>query len=410
MILIQQNNSNSRGIFLQKDTWKDKLILFPLFVIVATHLEIAGDFSLSGWAFLYRMIAFISLAIYVVLVYGIKEDVTRLTGTIILISTYFLIINGQNVGFFVIMGTVFISLGLIFGFLSSRSLSSKFDFLTRAYLIFNIFGLFLAIALYYATSELIDLHSLVFPFSASRIGEHLGQVRLSGFQIEPGNYANAIFLIVVFRSIINRKIFDYINSFSILTTILTYSAWAPLGILVYFTSSVFEFLVNKKSNKRKIRLFFLYRFFIFLFLFISMLWVISYVVKLDMFQIFNARYGDGYDAGSTEFKREALTAWLGFVDMRLLVGRPMGETFCIGCEAPQDLGTGFNMVFYLGALPTTLLFAIAWANLTRATNFAFSFLVLPLFVTKYFFYDPLYWMVIGVMLFLPQRTSSPATV
>jgi hypothetical protein len=377
-------------------------ILLPLFIVTSTHLEIAADERLAGVAFFIRAVAGLLFLVALTMKIGLPINKYRLF-VIIEICLYFIAVNLLQFTFFAIMGTVFIFWGLVVGSLGVGNWQGQIDFYIRNLLIFHLVGFMLAVGIYGFSGQIIDLHNLAFPFSASRAGIMLDQVRLSGFQIEPGTYSNATYAFVVMRALMRRKIYNRLDMVLMLSTLATLAAWAVIGAGFYFLALAIELFKYDKSVSTSLRLTVIYSLlavtFVALPVLLTLFWENDFVQK--MIERFSGQSGKG----SAEFKYQALQALEEAFGLRMLFGHPLPDTFCPDCEALQDLGTVLNMFYYFGLVATLLLVVACIKNLARHWSLAFVPLFAPFFVTKFFCYDPIIWLVFGMMLFGGRQLS-----
>ncbi|WP_202366265.1 hypothetical protein [Mesorhizobium sp. L-2-11] len=378
----------------------DWLILFPLFIVIATQLEISDDPRSGGVAFFIRSLAALAFLGGMVFRFGISA----FHANVAIISAfllYFFIINISDFSRFSLMAIAFMSWGLAFGVVTRAAWRERLEFLLRAYLIFNVVGLVLGLAIYLLSGNIVDLHGIIFPFSASRAGIMMNQVRLSGFQLEPGNYSNIVYLLVFLRCLFRRRIVNFLDLFAMLSTVATLAAWAVVGAAVYIVCFAIEFMIlNPKVPK-------ILRFATVLFS-VSLLSISAPLIAPQIFgsqyvEYFNDRFSAEREKGSGYYKDQAFRAWQDSAGEEMLLGSPLPRTYCDYCLSPQDLGLVFNMFFYLGIIPSLLIFSVSFIKLFRLWGPSFALLFCPFLVTKFFFYDPMVWLTFGIIVFENRR-------
>lgn len=378
----------------------DWIVLFPLFAVVATQLEISDDPGSGGVAFFIRALAALAFLCGMAMRFGIST-VHRNVVVISCFFLYFFIINAGHFSYFLVMSFVFMVWGLSFSIAKQIAWRERLDFLLRSYLIFNVLGLLLAIIIFLVSGKIVDLHGLIFPFSASRAGVMLNQVRLSGFQIEPGNYSNIVYVLVLIRCLLRRRITNFLDLFAMLSTVLTLAAWAVVGVAVYLVCFVIEFSVFNPRIPKIMRLA----------IFLFSLSVLALSIPLIAPQLFGSEYvqyfGDRFSVdegkGSGYYKEQAFAAWSEYFGPEMFFGSPLTETFCDYCLSTQDIGLVFNILFYIGIIPSSILLFVCVMNLLRSFGISFIILFTPFLVTKFFFYDPMVWLVLGVIVFEERR-------
>jgi hypothetical protein len=371
-------------------------VLLPLFIVAATQIEFGGDDKLGGIAVMFRLIAAMAFLVALAMKNGLPISLGQIF-VIIQLCLYFLAVNMMNMTYFAVMGTVFIVWGMTIGGGVGKSWARLIDFYIRGYLTFHLIGFVLAIIIYLVAGQIIDLHNIVFPFSFSRAGVMMDQVRLSGFQIEPGNYSNSAYLFVVLRALLRRRIFNRFDLVIILSTLATLAAWAVIGCGVYLVALLIEFLRYNENVSTGVRLTVLYT--------TGAVVLIAFPVLVGLFwdndftQKMAERFSGAEGKGSADLKLEAFVAWQQQFGWRMLFGRPLPDSFCPTCESPQDIGTLINMVYYFGIIPTLMLLLVVLAKLLKYWNLTYVVLFAPFAVTKFYFYDPVMWLLFGIILF-----------
>ncbi|MER8772052.1 hypothetical protein NKH63_25415 [Mesorhizobium sp. M0960] len=378
----------------------DWLILFPLFIVIATQLEISDDPGSGGVAFFIRSLAALTFLGGMVVRFGISAFHANVA-IIAAFLLYFCVINISDFSRFSLMAIAFMSWGLAFGVVTLPAWRKRLEFLLRAYLVFNVAGLVLALAIFLLSGKIIDLHGMVFPFSASRAGTMMNQVRLSGFQIEPGSYSNIVYLLVFLRCLFRRRIVNFLDLFAMLSTVATLAAWAVVGAAVYIVCFAIEFtILNPKVPK-------ILRFAAVLFS-ASLLAITVPLIAPQFFgsqyvEYFSDRFSVDEGKGSGYYKDQAFRAWQDSAGEGMLLGSPLPRTFCDYCLSPQDLGLVFNMFFYIGIIPSLLILLASSIQLFRLWGPSFVLLFCPFLVTKLFFYDPMVWLTFGIIVFENRR-------
>ncbi|MER9025794.1 hypothetical protein NKI01_25050 [Mesorhizobium sp. M0815] len=378
----------------------DWLLLFPLFTLIATSLEISSDPSAGGVAFFIRSLAAV---MFLCLMVG-RFGMSAYHGNIAVASGFFLYVLLINIGGFSrtsLMAIAFMIWGVAFGVVTRTAWRERLEFLIRAYLVFNVAGLVVALAISLLFGKIIDLHGIVFPFSASRAGVMMNQVRLSGFQIEPGTYSNIIYVLVLLRCLFRRRIVNFLDLFAMLSTVATLAAWAVVGAAVYIACFAIEFTMLNRHVPKILR--------VSLVLFSVSLLTIS--VPLIAPQLFESQYVEYFSSrftveekgGSGYYKGQAFDAWKDSAGEGMLIGSPITKTFCDYCLSPQDLGLIFNMFFFLGIIPSILILLASIIQLFRRWGGIFVLLFFPFLVLKLFFFDPMVWLTFGVIIFENRR-------
>ena len=114
-------------------------------------------------------------------------------------------------------------LTMLFGILSARQ--QKLFAVVDVVLMINLAALSIQFLYYVWAGELLQIHTLLFPSSASRVGDFLGFVRLGGLHLEPGTYANFMYALVVLRVLLGGALTDRLSILMLISIALTFSAW-----------------------------------------------------------------------------------------------------------------------------------------------------------------------------------------
>lgn len=373
-------------------------------IIVGTRFEFPAMAQGPGLALAIRLAAaLIVLTIYVAR--GSQPLKCQNAIFIFLICYYFTVINLHEYSYFTFMATVAMAWGLSMATMAIPSWSRSTDFLLSGYMVFHLVGLGLAIVLKIVLGEFIDLHNILFPFSASRGGDTMNVTRLTGFHVEPGTYANYIYLFVLLRALLTQRILSRLSTIAMMSTTLTSSAWAIIAILCYFAAGLTEVIKRKRKGQFPTEIFVMCALTFFYVIVISVL-LSNFSDSAYVKYIAERLFGQGPDASRAD-KIIALEQWRQAIGGAFVFGYPMSETFCPTCRSPQDIGVAFNLAFNFGVVPSVALWVMLFVSVLRKWGPRFLVLSAPLLVNKAFFYDPLIWFVIGIILLSPMAAAMP---
>lgn len=382
----------------------DWLILLPLLVLAATHTEISYTPTGSGFTLAIRTAATCALLLLLLL----RPESRLPTGHFyvsVAICGYFVFVNSGNPSFFAVMGALSIFAGLAISSLALTSARATVLLLTRYYIAFNLLGLVWAGALLITTGNMVDLHQVAFPWSTARVGEMLNVIRLTGFQIEPGNYANAIYLFVLISGLLRKRLFGWLETLSMASTVLTFSAWAAVGVVVYIAAVALEFVSSPSATSRFGR--WTIALLACLVLVTSAPFLVTGYSDNEYVRYFISRFGGDVGQGSLFLKSQAFEAWKATPWLDMIFGRPMPDSFCASCVSPQDLGTLLNLTYYFGVVFSAIFITAFALRLWHAYGISFVVAALPLIVTKFYYYDPFVWLALGLGMFSAKRTQGP---
>ena len=366
--------------------------LFAILVAIGFHYLFNPSESLVAQlaAILVRLV---SAAVVSILIFAIsrpKKNSTKLVYAFYFISIWFLLINFPNNTSTLVLLFSFIG----FGFLISAHLaadagvgiiSKSFDFL----LAFWVLSLFLQVFIYFLTSEVIDFHQWLHPLSEARITNVGSFVRFTGVLIEPCTYANWVYGLVLLRALSGGKLFDPLSLVAVLSILVTLSAWGASVVGIYLISYFVRNITLGKTRvyRRAVAVIFV------LLIIFSVIYSNFTVEFAEAIQYFEGRSELSDASGFAK-----LQAYQGFFNVFLrifLVGLPVNYDFCGGCLSSQDAGIFVNMAVRAGIMFTGLVFLIIIKCFFRRYGAIACICIFPLVFAKYFYFEPLFWVIFG---------------
>lgn len=359
---------------------------FVWFFLVATPFELQIG---SGYVYLIKLSALFLLIISRLL--SSKARIDRRIFFVMAVAILILVVNISDVSNRIIFAALFILLGAALGQLKQHHWKERLLALVTCYLFIHLFGLCLSAAYFYLRGEMLDLHGFVFPGS-SRIGQ-IGQVaRLSGFQLEPGTYAQWMLIMLLLRCMLIGRIISIFTGVVVASVLVTISLWAVIGVLILLTSAVLE-IIFKGDFGKKLRMLLTV-----LVLIAAAIAALSHVP--DAISEAGASYLESKAEMNTESglnKKWTLEEFHRNVGRILLLGEPLEPGLCPYCAAPEDVGVGINSAYYFGIFPAVLLFGSAFFVVFRKHGLPFVVCAGIVLIWKATFYDPLFWILIGVI-------------
>ena len=164
------------------------LLLNVWFFLFMTRTEFPAFGTLAGLSYLVRVMAGIILTFQLVYFHKLRISLKNISLALVF-SAVFILSNAADPSLFTFIAGFCLFTGLMISGLSFRENESKILLrLVHSYMAVNLSGLVLGVFMYYGVGLEVDLHSLMFPWSAARVGEFMGFYRVTGFQIEPGTY------------------------------------------------------------------------------------------------------------------------------------------------------------------------------------------------------------------------------
>lgn len=306
---------------------------------------------------------------------------------LLLLPSIYALSNISSPGLWAIFVTAASILSMFVGILFS-----KYDrnalFVIDAVLGLHVIFLSLQALIFLTKNTLVEPHNWLFPASDSRSGFHLDVLRLGGAHIEPGTYANYMFLLLVMRTCLGGALNDRISVLTGVTLALTFSAWGILASSVYFAAVLAQEIFVKRAVGAGV---FLAASIGLLVLFAAywwghLDWAINYFeVRFDITQ------------GSAGSRKETWDAFLTSIDRFLVIGMPEAVSFCEMCQSPQDLGLWSQLVVRLGLFVAIAVFVFVIVASWRQT-LSLQFMISFSFSGKYTLSDPVVWVFLMVLL------------
>lgn len=298
------------------------------------------------------------------------------------------IINIDDLSISFFLHNISIITGLFVGYFCFKG-SFRFILFDALTLIIKLWIVLLAfqIILYIIYDEVYDIHSFIFPWSEARLFDiNLDKsfLRLTGPHIEPGTYSNWIYVVVFLRGLISGKFFDKVAILAIISSIFTLSFWSFFATYFFILAYLLHTINNPYSKFYAFALFFL--------IFVSLSGLIDY--NFIIFDYISHRaevessIGDGH-------KATVLSGFFNSVPEFVFFGLPIQTSFCGDCVSPQDIGLILNLSARFG-----LMFSIVVALFTSVYSFilyrfAGLILLIPLFFSKLYYYDFIFWIIVG---------------
>ena len=258
------------------------------------------------------------------------------------------------------------------------------------------------IGYYFASGSVIEIHQLFFPWSESRstMLERFGIVRVSGLHTEPGTHSAYTVGLLIFRTLLGRKLFDWISLISMLSVAATLSFWGIAASLMYFISFVLH-SGNLTENLFRWALMLIIGLLISAGILSIYLYSADSLAPIIDYFTFRSELGDG--SGGAK-----VSAWdygLRTLADTIMFGLPFNEDYCNGCQSPQDAGLILNLAIYFGVCLCVLLYGVYVLATLRTNGLWLIPFASLFFVAKFFYYDPLVWMIFFLSVLLVTEKS-----
>lgn len=383
------NNSDVKYM-LDVNVLKSNKVKFSVVFILMNFLLIPMEFnSLESISVFIKWIPLFS--IFALSLIGVNIDTRSFIlflvfSYIILILSSIVNIDDLSVSFF--LHNISIIAGLFVGYFCFKG-SFRFVLFDVLTLMIKLWVVLLAfqIILYIIYDEVYDFHNFIFPWSEARlldINFDKSFLRLTGPHIEPGTYSNWIYVVVFLRGLISGRYFDKISIIGIISSIFTLSFWSFFATSFFILAYLLHTINNLYSKFYASAVIFL------IFLYLSGLIDYDFVIfdYISHRILVESSIGDGH-------KATVLSGFLNYVPEFVFFGLPIQTSFCGDCVSPQDIGLILNLGARFG-----LMFSLVVALFISVYSFIlyrFSglFLLIPLLFSKLYYYDFIFWIVVG---------------
>lgn len=366
-------------------------VLAVLFFLAATPFELEQ----SGFVYLVKAIAVVGIIAYAVLIRGARLN--RFHPPIALALLFFLAANLIDWSDRAGIALLAILFGAILGQLRGAQWDKDFYLVVVLFIWFHVAGLVFAVVAFYSTSNVLDLHGMIFP-EASRAAAAGNVGRLSGFHTEPGTYSQWTLFTLFLVALIRRELFTLWHAMIAGSVLLTFSLWGLLAAPIFALAFMIEALFTRQISTKFRRLFAISSIALVGF---GLANLISAEIRETAIEFLSLKASFTTQSGldkleASRFLRDNYASVLFF-------GQPIDPGFCPRCLSPQDSGLGLTASFYLGFAMFGCLMLLIARQLVYNWNLGFVVALLPTFVWKAHLYEPLFWIVIGYILTGPSR-------
>jgi hypothetical protein len=247
----------------------------------------------------------------------------------------------------------------------------------------SIYLLFFQIFWHHLTDNILKLHEVIFPISASRVEEHEYFNRLGGIFIEPGTHANWVYSFFLLYIYIEGKLDIKMGFLVGLSLISTISLWgAIVGSLLILICILNFYKVKNIVSSIIISFFVISIFYAFL--------------NSDIFIFLENKLVS--DGGSKFSKIDAWNEFFKVYSDIVFLGYGFNPNFCVGCVSPQDAGLILSLFVIFGIIPGMLIFVLIYYGSFEIGGFYLLIITLPLTFAKLFYWDYIFWIIFFVVL------------
>lgn len=313
--------------------------------------------------------------------------------TIILIinAVFIAAIQSLSLRFFVFLGSIAFS--IIFATIIQNNISfkNKVLFSLKAIILLSVSTLFIQIIIYKFTNNLIQFHEIFFPLSHARFAfqDNFGIVRMGGMYLEPGTYANYLYMLLMVFIIINKKISHPLVFLSAVSIIFTYSIWGMISGLFLL---IIAFIDKFKYISIKSKLFLI------IVILLASTYSVKYISNSGAINFAIAKLNGDIVSGSVSSKKDTYDEFKeNFLDY-MLYGDGFDPNFRKGESSVQDSGLLLNMTIIFGLLFTILITFIYMSTLLKWYGIKYLILMAPLVFSKVYYWDYIFWLLFFLVL------------
>ena len=362
------------------------LMLIGLFLYAFIPFESHG----SSLAFVLHMFSLSSITVFALYLGKFKlrmNKIGKVSVFIILFFTMYTIEISSGIDAIRMLAS------LMFSFITASIINYndkfKYFFLTsiKYLLIVSATALIIQILTFMLSGTILHIHEIIFPFSEARVGADqffTELFRFGGIYIEPGTYSNWMYLFLMIYIVINKDISNLFFPIVIaISIIISYSAW---GMLFGSYLLIILSLLKIKNASLKIKIFTVGSLAILLYL------LYFYFIDSAAIDFAFSRLDTNPSNSSTGSKLLFFEKFKSQIQNFLLIGEGYSPSFYHGIGSPQDAGFILNLSVIFGVLFTSMILFLFCISLIKCCGWVVLFMVLPVFVSKIYFWDPLFWL------------------
>lgn len=304
------------------------LFLSFLLVLLYCYSLIPTESETSTFPLIVRTSA--ALAIVLVAVANLNEVRVYYSISVVFILVYFLVLSAISFSFRYFVNSVVVLAAFFWAlaYFQSYSFRSGATLALDMVIYGSVFFLILQFLEYYLTGKLFDYHNLFFPWSESRLPLWSSLARVGGVYIEPGTYANWIYVLLILRIFLEKKIGAVMVPLVAVTMMLSMSAWGViigLFILVAYTIRGFDYKVILLVS-------------------VIVFGAVAGAALVDLSDVFNFLENRVFYSGSRNVRDDAFSEFIQIFPDVLIFGLGFGKVFCVDCLSPQDAGLVISLV------------------------------------------------------------------
>lgn len=351
------------------------VVLSFLLVLLYFYSLIPTESEVSTFPLIVRTSA--ALAIVFVAIANLNEIRAYYSIPVVFVLLYLLVLSAVSFSlrYFVNSVVVLAAFFWALAYFQSHSFRSGATLALDMLIYGSAFFLVLQFFEYYLTGNLFDYHNLFFPWSESRLPLWSSLARVGGVYIEPGTYANWIYVLLILRIFLEKQIGSVMVPLVAVTMMLSMSAWGVIIGLFVLTVYVIRGFDYK---------------FILLVL-VIFFGVAAGAVLIDFGDVVHFLENRVFYSGSRNVRDDTFIEFIRVLPDVLIFGLGFGKVFCVDCLSPQDAGLVISLVTVYGLVFSCLFVSIVYYYAYLRGGWRLIFLCLPLLNTKLFYWDHVLW-------------------
>lgn len=379
---MAKKSSGDIIVFYKKKGILITLMFFILFIYFLIPTE-----SLSDGLNKSLLVRFIGAAILVIVLFIKNRFIKskKLILCFLIFSIIYLIQAFSSISFKLLISFESLLLGVLWtsSLYSQPFISTKLIAAVKILIYTSAFSLFLQFIVFHSFSYLLDMHSLVFPWSEARYELHDGFIRMGGMYIEPGTFSNWIYAFLLLYLLSETKIDNKLILITAISMMFTMSVWGfSIAVLVF----AFYILQREIIKLKGSQIFFkLRKFVISTIFFVLIIILINFFVNDAIYDFILTKLR--FETGSGEVRLKAYDEFFKILPNILLFGMGYGSNFCKDCQSPQDAGLIISFSVVYGLVFSLIFFIIIFIAYYKVYGLKGVILAIPLLSSKLFYWD-----------------------
>lgn len=276
---------------------------------------------------------------------------------------------------------------------NSDGFRSSFLIALKWLIVLSIILLVVQYAVLLLTGNVLDIHGFIFPFSEARISVNtmFGFYRMGGMYIEPGTYSNMMYIFLILYMVLSKKTDSLLLYVGVASIILTGSVWG----LIFGSYMATILFIEKLLKTKEIPL--IKKIFTTLILIVVYYASISYLQNSKLLKYAENKMNTNNP--SVNAKELTFTKYQESYSDFLILGEGFSPEFYVGIPSPQDAGLLLNITVIFGVLAGLIIAIVFLVSTIRCCSWVLLFATLPVFISKLYYVDRVFWLLFFVMIF-----------